>query len=110
MPMNRHDYPSNWTKVSLVIRRVAQQRCEWCGVENGSPLPSGRKGKVVLTVAHLNHDTHDLQRENLSALCQKCHLALDLDEHIQHAKETRARKKLEQAQASGQLPLMEGQL
>lgn len=100
MPMNQRDYPSNWKKVSLTIRRVAGQRCEWCGVENGTPLPSG-KWKVVLTVAHIDHDIHNLQRENLKALCQRCHLNHDLPDHITHAKETRARKKLEQFQKVG---------
>lgn len=103
--------------MSLAIRRVANQRCEWCGVPNGAPLPSGRKGKVILTVAHLGtpyanqpgskHDKHDVRRENLAALCQSCHLRYDLEDHIQHAKETRQRKKREQIEASGQLSLFE---
>ena len=29
--------------------------------------------KIVLTIAHLNHDTTDNRDENLAALCQKCH-------------------------------------
>lgn len=39
--------------------------------------------KVVLTIAHLNHDTSDNRTENLKALCQKCHLELDKDQHRQ---------------------------
>ncbi|MBV9690538.1 MAG: hypothetical protein JO202_12625 [Ktedonobacteraceae bacterium] len=116
MPMDMSRYPSNWRKVSLTIRRVAGWRCEWCKIENGAPLPSGRAGKVVLTVAHLGtpyadgrpgnkHDKHDIRRENLAALCQACHLRYDLDELIQHARETRGRKKIESALASGQLLL-----
>jgi len=109
-------YPTSWRKVSLTIRRLAEWRCEWCKIENSAPLPSGREGRVVLTVAHLGtpyadgrpgdkHDKHDIRRENLAALCQACHLRYDLDEHMQHARETRQRKKREQAYASGQLPL-----
>ena len=60
--------------------------------------------KIVLTVAHLGtahadgrpgdkHDKHDVRDENLAALCQKCHLALDRDDHIRNAKTTRARKR-----------------
>ena len=120
MPMRKADYPDNWDKVSRAIRRIVGWRCEWCGVKNGVPLPSGRDGKVVLTVAHLGaplatgtsgwrpgdkHDKHDIRRENLAALCQACHLRFDLDDHIAHARATRARKKREQATASGQLPL-----
>ena len=116
MPVDKKRYPTNWRKVSLLIRRIAGWRCEWCKIPNGVPLPSGRAGKVVLTVAHLGtpyadgrpgnkHDKHDIRRENLAALCQACHLRYDLDEHIEHAKETRQRKKQEQAHAAGQLSL-----
>lgn len=108
MPMDPTCYPSGWKKISRTIRRIAGNCCEFCGVANGSPLPSGRNGKVVLTVAHLGidypsgkkgdkHDKHDVRRENLAALCQACHLRLDLDDHIAHAKETRQRKRSEAA-------------
>lgn len=116
MPMDRKRYPSNWRKVSLTIRRIAGWQCEWCHVPNGAPLPSGRTGKVVLTVAHLGipyingqpgnkHDKHDIRRENLVALCQRCHLLYDLSDHIEHAKETRTRKKKQRLVATGQLEL-----
>jgi len=39
--------------------------------------------RVVLTIAHLNHDTGDNRPENLKALCQKCHLELDKEQHRQ---------------------------
>jgi hypothetical protein len=29
-------YPANWKQISLDIRARAQNRCEWCGVENGA--------------------------------------------------------------------------
>lgn len=121
MPMDKSRYPRNWSKVSRTIRRIAGWRCEWCGVANGLPLPSGRDGVVVLTVAHLGaqiatgnswrlgdkHDKHDVRRENLAALCQACHLRFDLDDHIEHACRTRQRKKREQVLASGQLELLQ---
>ena len=52
--------------------------------------------KVVLTVAHTAengadpHDKHDLR--GLKALCQACHLALDLPDHIAHRKSNRHAK------------------
>jgi hypothetical protein len=115
MPMDRSRYPPNWNKVSRTIRQVAGWKCEWCGIANGVPLPSGRAGKVVLTVAHLGapyadgrpgdkHDKHDVRRENLAALCQACHLRYDLADHIAHARATRQRKKREKLLASGQRP------
>ena len=116
MPVDPARYPSNWKKVSLTIRRIAGNRCEHCGIANGVPLPSGRAGKVVLTVAHLGtpfpdgrpgdkHDKRDVRRENLAALCQKCHLSYDLEDHILHARQTRQRKKYEAAREAGQLEL-----
>ena len=56
--------------------------------------------RVVLTVAHLGvtredgtpgdkADTMDCRFENLAALCQRCHLRLDQDDHIRHARESR---------------------
>lgn len=88
-----------------------------------SELPEGfdydREIKVVLTVAHLGtphpdgrpgdkHDKMDIREENLAALCQRCHLLYDIDEHVAHAKETRLRKKQARIQAAGQLSLFGG--
>ena len=116
MPMDKSRYGSNWNKVSRTIRRIAMNRCEFCGAHNGSPLPSGRAGRVVLTVAHIGtdypsgkrgdkHDKHDVRRENLKAACQACHLALDLDEHVAHARDTRQRKIRERAMMAGQMAM-----
>lgn len=77
MPVNIKKYPSDWKEISSRIRfQRAGNRCENCGVENYSIHPVTRK-KVVLTVAHLNHDTTDNRDENLKALCQSCHLNYD---------------------------------
>lgn len=63
--------------------------------------------KIVLTVAHLGtplrldngelelrdmHDKADVRRENLVVLYQRCHLWLDLHDHMRRATETRAKK------------------
>lgn len=44
---------------------------------------------IVLTVAHLNHQPEDCRLENLRALCQRHHLAYDLEHHQQNARATR---------------------
>ncbi len=103
MPMQRHLYPSGWPIISRRIRERACGRCEWCDVAQGSATKSG--GPVVLTVAHLNHDPSDCRDENLAALCQACHIGYDADEHARHARETRTRKRLAQAEARGQQTL-----
>lgn len=46
--------------------------------------------KVVLTVAHLDHDIKNNSFFNLKAMCQKCHNNYDKE----HRKETRRNKKL----------------
>lgn len=69
---------------------------------------------IVLTVAHLGvskpdgqlgdkHDKMDCRDENLVALCQRCHLNYDRDEHMKNAAETRRRKKIK----AGQMCLFE---
>lgn len=47
---------------------------------------------IVLTVAHLNHQPEDCRPENLAALCQRHHLALDHDHHRANAQATRRAK------------------
>jgi hypothetical protein len=46
---------------------------------------------VVLTIAHLDHDKHnwEVSDERLRALCQACHLALDLEHHLHRRRQTR---------------------
>jgi len=105
---DRRRYPPNWEEIALAVKERAGWCCEWCGVAYGTWRISrkGKPYKVVMTVAHLGvpypdgrpgnrDDRWDVRRENLLALCQSCHLRLDLEDHITHAKETRARKKRE---------------
>ena len=54
---------------------------------------SFRVAKTVLTVAHLNHVPGDDREENLRALCQRCHLRYDRQQHAESARTTRARKR-----------------
>lgn len=49
--------------------------------------------KIVLTIAHLDHDTANNPDDNLSALCQRCHLAHDAGQHAANASATRRRRK-----------------
>lgn len=98
MPMNRNLYPKNWEEISLQIRRRSWGRCECprcyhhefsrCFEINGLPARSF-KGKVVLTVMHLNHDPSDNREENLRAACQRCHNRYD----AKHRAENRRKRK-----------------
>lgn len=48
--------------------------------------------KIILTVAHLNHDPADNREENLRHLCQRHHLRHDAGYHAINAARTRRRR------------------
>lgn len=89
---NRSRYPANWKAVSLARRVAAGWKCEWCPALQGEEHPiSG--GKVVLTVAHLDHQPENCDPANLAALCQRCHNRYDAPTRRQGIK-LRAREAL----------------
>lgn len=55
-------------------------------------FPAKKWTLVVLTIAHINHDTTDNRPENLAALCQLHHLRHDAEQHKASRAETRRRK------------------
>lgn len=57
-----------------------------------------REVKIVLTIAHIDHDTTNNDPSNLLALCQWHHLLLDHELHMRNAAETRRRKREEAGQ------------
>lgn len=108
MPVDWSRYPPHWKAISFAIRNREGWRCKWCGAANGQPHPV-TGSRVVLTVAHLGtphadgrpgdkHDKMDVRPENLAALCQRCHLNYDRDEHTANAAATRRRRKVEAGQ------------
>ena len=118
-PSERARYPKDWKAVSLRIRERAGQRCECvgeCGLHgptdkqieavanedgltlsrtrrceerNGEPAKWAR-GRVVLTVAHLDHTPENCDDSNLRAMCQRCHLRYDRHHHAANSAATRA--------------------
>lgn len=96
-------YPKDWKRISLSIRARSGGQCECvgeCGLHpdhrcverNGEPA-KWAKGKVMLTVAHLNHTPEDCRDDNLKAMCQRCHLRYDQELHQRNAHETRRKRK-----------------
>lgn len=57
-----------------------------------APAGPVKRVRVVLTIAHLDHDPTNNRYDNLRALCQRCHLGYDVDLHKKNAAATRARK------------------
>ena len=91
-------YPPDWPAISARIRfERADNRCEWCGAANYWPHPE-TGAKVILTVAHLDHNPANNHDDNLAALCQKCHNTYDAAKR--HGNRVRRAKK-----AAGQLAL-----
>jgi len=124
---NKDKYPKNWKWYRAAILHRARNRCEACGVQDqaigirddegafhdwedcylsGSPdCDIDIKAiKIVLTVAHLDHDPANNEFSNLKALCQKCHFGHDRKDNIKKARETRRRKE----ESAGQKFLFEG--
>jgi hypothetical protein len=124
MPIRKQDYPPNWDAISLQVRADANNRCEWCGVANATcivripaqqhcrvtigevtkevpffdfeehPPKTPGTTRIILTVAHLDRDTHNNERSNLAALCQRCHLNHDRKaQHIPNRRYGRDHKK-----------------
>lgn len=85
-------YPKDWRDISLRIRKErAQDRCEFCQIAiNGQPHPV-TGSKVVLTVAHLDHNpaNNPPDGSNHAAMCQRCHLTYDAPLHRENAAQTR---------------------
>ena len=69
------------------------------GMARGSEYNADRFPRIVLTVAHLNHDPTDNRDENLRCWCQLHHLRHDAKHHAETARETRRGRK-----AAGNLP------
>jgi hypothetical protein len=132
--MNRKLYAVNWEEISRRIRfERAKGRCESCGVRHGvigardlggewhdeadihtmnSSEGVARFGeefpdmiRIVLTCAHLDHDTTNNDEANLQALCQRCHNRLDMPMRQRHARETRLAKKRAALVGMGQMEL-----
>jgi 5-methylcytosine-specific restriction endonuclease McrA len=94
MPIDYKKYPKNWkTEIRPAILERAGHKCEFCEATNYQPHPA-TGSRVVLTVAHLDHDVRNNSHDNLRALCQRCHLRYDAKHHAKNAAKTRAAKNL----------------
>ena len=113
-------YPADWAAISSRIRfGRAESRCEctgWCGAQpHGEGRCEARQNAphpltgstVFLTVAHLDHVPEHSEPDNLRALCQKCHLAYDAEQHRIQASHTRALKTTEGMDPLFELDTME---
>jgi len=123
-PENKKLYPKNWLAIrSKILARAAS--CEFCDVKNYTkgirdsegifwPLKElfdiledtgeiidGKVIKIVLTIAHLDHDPTNNDHENLKALCQKCHNNWDVKHRVQTRRESKNKNQLKLGGKSG---------
>lgn len=83
MPIDYKRYPDNWKELREKVLERAKNSCEHCGLDNHQVIMrNGNEVKIVLTIAHLDHDeeNHDVSIDRLNALCQQCHLRYDVME------------------------------
>lgn len=88
MPIKYVDYAPNWlSEIRPEILQRANDCCEGspkymnCRARNYEPHPD-TGSKVVLTIAHLDHDVTNNAPGNLRAWCQRCHLTYDASHHV----------------------------
>lgn len=67
-----NEYPENWDEIATEVKEAANWKCERCGHRHEP------EAGYTLTVAHMIPDKSLVERWNLAALCQRCHL------HCQH--------------------------
>ena len=103
MPINYKLYPPDWKDIRAIILARAGDACEGtpqfpdCRAANHQPHPE-TGSMVVLTIAHMDHDTSHNTGDNLRALCNRCHLSWDAKHHAKNAAETRRKRKVKAGQ------------
>lgn len=105
LPENRHFYKGpEWKAIRLAILDRANHCCEGspaypeCRAANAAPHPV-TGSKVVLTIAHFDHDPKNNEHANLRAWCQRCHLKHDQKQHQETRKARQARHAAERLEA-----------
>jgi len=112
-------YPDNWKEIRQRILERANHCCEQCGVSNydigyrdekevWNKIEQSMQGdtdaedaketgfkviKIVLTIAHLDHNPKNNDESNLKALCQLHHLRYDINHHKENSRNTRNKNK-----------------
>ena len=92
MPIDYKKYCKDWKLRSRFIRFYrSKNKCEVCGLPNYSHINKYTRElclpddddviKIILTVAHLDHDIKNNSFFNLKAMCQRCHLRYDSKHH-----------------------------
>lgn len=83
--VSNYEWISRSTRNSAVRRSVSELHKECHDSLSEEYRSIWRKPiRVVLTIAHLDHDLTHNEDGNLMALCQRCHLWYDKNEHARN--------------------------
>lgn len=74
MSLQSGKYPTNWKLIAEAIKREVDYVCEWCQTKCERTNENGKQ----MSVHHLDGDPANCDRNNLAALCSRCHLS---DQH-----------------------------
>lgn len=100
----KHLYPGGgtnskeWKAFRASLLERAGNRCEGtpqhpeCRAENGKPHPV-TGSKVVLTIAHMDHDESHADPDRCRALCNRCHNSWDAEHRRKNRSATLRAKK-----------------
>lgn len=98
------EYHPKWSLIRRLILKRDKYCCAWCGApqyafiyrtgknEDWEYAPEGhmvdemhsfgyKVTKIILTIAHIDHNKDNNRFENLASLCQRCHLNHDRKQH-----------------------------
>lgn len=90
-------HSKEWRSFRAYILFRAGNRCEGtpqhpdCRAANGKRHPE-TGGKVVLTIAHMDHDETHADEKRCRALCQRCHNKWDAPHRQRNAAITRGKR------------------
>ncbi len=90
-------YSKEWKAFRAELLERSENKCEGtpqfpkCEAVNRESHPE-TGSKVVLTIAHMDHDSTHTDPERCRALCQRCHLNWDREHHAKNAAATRRKK------------------
>lgn len=107
MPCDYKEYHQEWKRISRGVIEAAGNKCELCYAPNHARIYRNPKTaqypwtevsecktggiKIVLTVHHIDGNKDNNNKLNLMALCQRCHLKLDMQKHVANRRKNKRR-------------------